>query len=110
MRDQFDLMRDLVADLNALEPVFFALGDHQRVLLLTHLMQAQDGQPLCVQELATLTQLSRPAVSHHLKILKEAGIVAVAKQGQRRYYRLAPLPDQLAQVTKLAADLNQLQC
>ncbi|GEN95933.1 hypothetical protein PET01_19830 [Pediococcus ethanolidurans] len=39
-----------------------------------------------VGELTTRTHLSRPAVSHHLKILKEAKLVSIRKDGTKHYY------------------------
>ena len=41
---------------------------------------------LSVGELARRTRLSRPAVSHHLRILKEAGLLHETREGVRRYY------------------------
>jgi ArsR family transcriptional regulator len=64
-------------------PLFNALGDDVRqhiVLLLTHQSR------LSVGELTRQTALSRPAVSHHIKVLKEAGLVAESREGTRRYY------------------------
>ena len=61
-----------------------ALGDRTRrsiVLLLAE-------RPLAVGELAAALPVSRPAVSQHLKVLKDAGLVAEHAAGTRRIYRL----------------------
>ncbi|MNR13529.1 HTH-type transcriptional regulator [compost metagenome] len=42
---------------------------------------------LSVGELASMTALSRPAVSHHIKILKQAGLLLEERDGTKRYYR-----------------------
>jgi ArsR family transcriptional regulator, arsenate/arsenite/antimonite-responsive transcriptional repressor len=47
-----------------------------------------DGQPLNVSEITSRFKVSRPAISHHLKVLKDAGIVISEKMGQEVYYRL----------------------
>ena len=47
-------------------------------------------RPQAVGELAAQLPISRPAVSQHLKILKEAGLVTETPQGTRRIYRLDP--------------------
>jgi DNA-binding transcriptional ArsR family regulator len=46
------------------------------------------GSPLNVGEIASRFKISRPAISHHLKVLKDAGVVRPEKAGQEVYYRL----------------------
>jgi DNA-binding transcriptional ArsR family regulator len=65
---------------------FDALGDPTRRTLLERLRKG----PLPVVELAKNLPMSRPAVSQHLKILKNAGLVRDEAVGTRRYYRLDP--------------------
>src|SRR3954471_9588446 len=63
---------------------FEALGDpHRRAIV-----ELLSTQPRSVQELADVLPISRPAVSRHLRLLKEAGLVAEEPQGTRRIYRL----------------------
>jgi DNA-binding transcriptional ArsR family regulator len=63
-----------------------ALGDRTRRAIFERLA---DG-PRAVGELAQELPVSRPAVSQHLKVLKEAGLVIDRKQGTRRLYQLDP--------------------
>jgi DNA-binding transcriptional ArsR family regulator len=63
-----------------------ALGDPTRRDIFEHL----GDRPLAVVELAALVPVSRPAVSQHLKILKEAGLVRDVQDGTRRIYSLNP--------------------
>jgi DNA-binding transcriptional ArsR family regulator len=63
-----------------------ALGDPTRQAILENLA---DG-PLAVGELAADLPISRPAVSQHLKVLKEAGLVIDEQVGTRRLYRVDP--------------------
>jgi DNA-binding transcriptional ArsR family regulator len=63
---------------------FEALGDPHRRTILTLL---GDGDR-SVQELADALPISRPAVSRHLRLLKEAGLVTDRAEGTRRLYRL----------------------
>ena len=65
---------------------FEALGDPTRRQILDRL---RDG-PCSVAALAAGLPVSRPAVSQHLKILKEAGLVIDEAAGARRLYRAAP--------------------
>lgn len=48
------------------------------------------GGPSSVAELAALLPISRPAVSQHLKLLRDAGLVVVRPQGTRRIYQVDP--------------------
>jgi DNA-binding transcriptional ArsR family regulator len=70
----------------AYEVAFEALGDRTRRQILDRL---RDG-PCSVAALAAGLPVSRPAVSQHLKILKEAGLVTDEASGARRLYRAAP--------------------
>lgn len=63
---------------------FEALGDANRREILRIL--SAGGKP--VQEIADAMTISRPAVSRHLRLLKDAGMVAERAQGARRIYRL----------------------
>lgn len=49
-------------------------------------------QPRLVGELTELLEISQPGVSKHLRMLREAGVVRVRKEAQRRWYELRPEP------------------
>lgn len=66
-------------------PVFSILQDGNRQQIIVLLF---DNGELSVSSLTDKMSLSRPAVSHHLKLLHDAGLVAVRKEGKERYYRL----------------------
>lgn len=63
-----------------------ALGDPTRLAILERLVE----RPRAVVELARELPVSRPAVSQHLKVLKEAGLVTDRAVGNRRVYRADP--------------------
>lgn len=63
-----------------------ALGDPTRKTIFERLTRG----PLAVGELASDLPVSRPAVSQHLKVLKEAGLVVDRRQGTRRLYQADP--------------------
>ena len=63
-----------------------ALGDPTRLAIVTCLAE----RPQAVGELADTLPISRPAVSQHLKVLKDAGLVTDQAAGTRRVYRLNP--------------------
>lgn len=64
---------------------FTAIGDETRQGILMILLQ-NDLSGIRVGEIADKTHLTRPSVSHHLQILKEAGIVDMRKEGTKNYY------------------------
>jgi DNA-binding transcriptional ArsR family regulator len=65
---------------------FSALGDPTRRTILQRIA----ARPASVAELARGLPVSRPAVSQHLRVLKEAGLVSETPEGTRHIYRLDP--------------------
>jgi ArsR family transcriptional regulator, arsenate/arsenite/antimonite-responsive transcriptional repressor len=72
-----------------LAPAFKALGDPVRLQLLSMIASADDGE-ICVCDLTTEFTLSGPTISHHLKSLREAGLVTAERRGTWVYYRARP--------------------
>ena len=78
-------MRAIPKEWRALAKVFVALGDeHRQRILLTF----EKGERLTVGQIAEVATLSRPAVSHHLKILREAGVLEAERAGREVYLRI----------------------
>lgn len=75
-----------------------ALADPTRLRLVS-LVAAHPGREACVCDLTEPVGLSQPTVSHHLKILVEAGILARDQRGRWAYYRL--IPDTLSDLARL---------
>ncbi len=71
-----------------MEAVLRALADESRRTVLETLA----GGPATAGELAALLPIARPGVSRHLRVLREAGLVEVRQQAQRRVYSLRPEP------------------
>lgn len=63
--------------------LFVAFGDHYRQEIIIILSK---NQRMTVKELSSQLELSRPATSHHIKILKQAGMLGERKEGVRTYY------------------------
>ena len=61
-----------------------ALGDPTRLRMLDLL--AQQEEPLCVCDITDQFPLSQPTISHHLKLLRTAGLIATEKRGIWAYY------------------------
>jgi ArsR family transcriptional regulator len=69
--------------------VFKALGDPTRVKLLSMIAAASDNGA-CACDMTEPVGLSQPTVSHHLKLLVDAGLVTREQRGKWAYYRVAP--------------------
>ncbi len=84
----------------ALAHDFAALADPVRLRLLSLLTSAAAGEA-CVCELTEPLGRSQPTVSHHLKILVDAGLIVGDKRGRWVWYR--PVPERLAQLRGILA-------
>jgi ArsR family transcriptional regulator, arsenate/arsenite/antimonite-responsive transcriptional repressor len=67
--------------------LFKALGDTYRLTILATLARAENE--VCVCDFTSALPLNQPTVSHHLKILRNAGLVTCERRGTWVYYRLA---------------------
>ena len=81
-------LQKIVAGFRDCRNAFTAIGDETRQLILLVLLES-DLSGIRVGEIAEKTHLTRPSVSHHLQILKEAGIVAMRREGTKNYYYLS---------------------
>jgi ArsR family transcriptional regulator len=77
-----------------------ALADPQRLRIIS-LIHAQPEREVCVCNLTEPLGLAQPTVSHHLKVLREAGLVEREQRGSWAYFRIAK--PQLAALRKLLA-------
>ena len=87
------LAEDAAVELAA---VFKALGDPVRLRLLS-MIASRSGGEVCVCELTGAFELSQPTISHHLKLLRQAGLIDCQRRGTWVYYWLLPeMTDKLA--------------
>ena len=96
-------LRALPREWRSMASVFIALGDeHRQRILLTF----ERGERLTVGQIAEVSTLSRPAVSHHLKILRRANILQAEKLGKEVYLRINKkmLEETLANVLAYVSD------
>ena len=85
--------------------MFKALGDPVRLRLLS-LVASHAGGEACVCELSAGFDLSQPTISHHLKVLRESGLLQCERRGTWVYYWV--VPSALAQLSAVLAlpDIN----
>jgi len=96
------------ADLDPDVRLLSALGDPTRLAIVRQLAAGPD---VCACDLTACCDVGQPTVSHHLKVLREAGVVTSERRGTWIFYRLAPdLATRLAAIAGelVAGDLIQL--
>lgn len=76
----------LATEFKSCQKILSALGDENRQHLILSMMQMGNCNGVRVGTITSKTHLSRPAVSHHLRILKEAGLVKMRREGTKNYY------------------------
>ncbi|GAA1645423.1 ArsR/SmtB family transcription factor [Georgenia ruanii] len=85
------ITREPLGEASAIElaAILKAIADPTRLRLLSLIGQDQAGE-MCVCDLTDVVELSQPTVSHHLKVLVDAGILTREKRGVNAYYGLMP--------------------
>lgn len=86
MPDSKDDISLLAEEFKDCQKILLALGDANRQYLILEMMRTEDCGGIRVATLTERSHLSRPAVSHHLQILKNAGIVKMRREGTKNYY------------------------
>ena len=94
---------DLITLFSSTTPLFTALGDPQRQAIIIALAKLKRAG---VNDLTQHVAVSRPAVSHHLKILREVGLVRFEAVGRERIYSL-DLIEGVAQIKQLITAIEQ---
>jgi ArsR family transcriptional regulator, arsenate/arsenite/antimonite-responsive transcriptional repressor len=85
------LVREPLSPVQAVElaRLFKAMGDPVRLRLLS-LIASHEGGEACVCDLTGVFDLTGPTISHHLKVLREAGLISGERRGTWVYYRVEP--------------------
>ena len=85
-----DKIQSLSEGFSSCAKLLTAIGDETRQHLILEMMKMGKCSGVRVGEITEKTNLSRPAVSHHLQIMKDAGIVKVRKEGTMNFYYFDP--------------------
>lgn len=86
MPEHSKTIRQLAEEFKSCQKILLALGDETRQHLILEMMKIEDCGGVRVGTITERTNLSRPAVSHHIQILKEAGILKMRQEGTKHYY------------------------
>lgn len=101
-----DKMVALAREFERCRAAFTALGEENRQHIIIALLENYGG--MRVGEITARTNLSRPAVSHHLKVLKDAGIVSMFKKGTMNFYHMDANEGMWGQIALLIQHVNQV--
>lgn len=88
--DRDEKIERLANEIEQSRKLLAALGDETRQQLILTMMGMGDCAGVRVLEVAEKTHLSRPAVSHHFQIMRDAGLLKTRKEGTRVYYYFDP--------------------
>lgn len=105
-----DDIRALAQHFGECQKILTAIGDENRQYLILQMMQMGKCNGVRVGEITEKTNLSRPAVSHHLRILRDAGIVKMRREGTKNYYYFDPKMEafeKLIEVFREAVDIGK---
>ena len=97
---------NLLEDFKACRKLLIAVGDEQRQYLISQMLSGCCG--MRVVEIAEKSNLSRPAISHHMQILKDAGLVSAEKVGTKIFYKLNLNIPEVKYLEKLLQDMKAL--
>lgn len=101
-------IQELAKEFAACRKTLVALGDETRQHLILEMMQMGKCNGVRVGEITQRSHLSRPAVSHHLQIMKEAGIIKMRREGTRNYYYFDTDADAMENLWKMLSHASEI--
>lgn len=107
--DMGQTRKDLAKEFNECRPILSVLGDTTRQSIILCLLENIQCEGMRVGELSSVIHISRTALSHHLKILKESGIVAMREEGTKNFYYLNYRSRRMASLVKLFRKIEEVQ-
>ncbi|TLQ05090.1 winged helix-turn-helix transcriptional regulator [Pediococcus stilesii] len=91
-----------------LSEFLIAIGDETRQAIIIALLEDNACNGLRVNDLTEVTDLSRPAISHHLKVLKQAHLVDFRREGTKNYYYLSHNISEIEQLRQLLTHVSDI--
>ena len=82
----YEDIRILAEEFEDCRKILLALGDENRQHLILEMLKMEQCSGVRVGAITEKTHLSRPAVSHHIQILREAGLLKMRREGTKNYY------------------------
>ncbi|WP_238883670.1 helix-turn-helix transcriptional regulator [Clostridium sp. YIM B02551] len=98
---------ELSKEFKECQKALIAIGDETRQLIISALLLS-DCSGVRVGDIAHKTNLSRPSVSHHLQVLKNANMISVRREGTKNYYYLEARDNELNKIIRLFNHVNTI--
>ncbi len=98
----------LAEEFKTCQSLLTAIGDENRQHLIIEMMKSGECSGVRVGTVCERTNLSRPAVSRHLKILKDAGLIKVRREGTKNYYYFDADTDAITKLLKMLGDAKEI--
>lgn len=98
-----DCMKELdtfIEEFNQCRPILTAVGDQTRQTIILVMIENCGKGELRVDELSKLASISRTALSHHLKILRQTGVIEMREEGTKNFYYLDMKSSSLKEMIK----------
>ena len=92
-------------DFDKVSGIFQLISDLTRLKIVWLLCHCE----MCVNNIGVKVEMSSPAVSHHLRLLKQAGLIVSRREGKEMYYKLAETPEALL-LHKSIDDIFDMKC
>ena len=108
MSNHNEEIRRVAGEFESCQKILLALGDENRQHLMLEMMRMEHCGGVRVGTITEKTNLSRPAVSHHIQILKDAGILKMRRDGTKNYYYFDADMDSLNRLLKMLEHAKQV--
>ncbi|MEK5415307.1 hypothetical protein BSK49_21415 [Paenibacillus odorifer] len=109
LMDRQERLKNLAEEFGECSKALAAIGDETRQSIIIALIEGESDceKGIRVGELTQRTNLSRPAVSHHLKVLKEANLIGFDQEGTKNYYYLDVLKSDIFRLKRLFDHIDE---
>lgn len=101
-------INELAEEFLSCKKILTALGDENRQYMILTMMKMRECCGVRVGAITEKTHLSRPAVSHHLGILKEAGLIKVRRDGTKNYYYFDADAEAMSKLIQMLNDAKEI--
>lgn len=108
MTDHQKEISRLAEEFESCRKILLALGDENRQHLILEMMRMGQCGGVRVGAITEKTHLSRPAVSHHLQILKEAGLLKMRREGTKNYYYFDADNDSMGRLLRMLIHAKEI--
>lgn len=107
MKDCKESMQQLSKEFKECQKALTAIGDETRQNIIISLIEGECSG-MRVGEITKKTHLSRPAVSHHLQLLKDANIIGMRKEGTKNFYYMNTEESEFSKLYNLLKHINEI--